>query len=84
MTDSPIGDWHVADLKLDVESVEIGVLRGCTRAVRPPHRTDPARVDYILGRPDQVIELGVHSTYATTALGFPGAGLDPMPLRACR
>jgi hypothetical protein len=33
-------------------------------------------MDYILARPDRVIELGVHGTYARTALGFPDAGLD--------
>lgn len=32
-------------------------------------------MDYILVRPDQVIKLGVHGTYARTALGFPDAGL---------
>jgi hypothetical protein len=55
MTDSLIGDWHVADMKLHVESVEIDVLRGCTRAVRPPHRTDPARMerDVVIGARSQ-------------------------------
>ena len=85
MTNSLIRDWYVADMKLHVESVEIDVLRGCARAVQPPHRTDPARMerDVVIGARSQPAPSG--RSARTTQLsaipaqptGTPAAATDP-------